>query len=286
MNFKVITTAFLFSLIYVSAYSANTTKNKSLVNQIISPLQFGDAHTTKTLGAGRYNINILHRFGKMENGIDDIFGVYAPTNVSMGFGYGITDKTDIYFNSEKNNKVQELGFKWTFLSQNLSNSTPLSVSYNSNLSLNCMKKEYFGDDYSYTDRFSFLNELIISRQFDYKYNISANFRYIHFNSLQKEYQNDFTEIYLNAAYKYSRNKSIFVSWQKPFALKVLDDNSVADFAPNHAIAAGVSIQTRSHNFQIFITNRDNINVGQGVAYSNNAISFKNLRVGFNITIRK
>ena len=65
-----------------------------------------DQPTTQTVGKGKCHIEILHRFGTVENGLEDIFGIYAPSNISMGLGYGISDRLEVEFQSEKNNKIR------------------------------------------------------------------------------------------------------------------------------------------------------------------------------------
>ncbi|HQB79596.1 MAG TPA: DUF5777 family beta-barrel protein, partial [Tenuifilaceae bacterium] len=50
-----------------------------------------DNQTVTTPFKGMLELQIQHRFGPVENGITDLFGIYAPSNIRMGLNYGITD---------------------------------------------------------------------------------------------------------------------------------------------------------------------------------------------------
>ena len=52
-----------------------------------------DNQTVVTPFKGTYEFEIHHRFGKMSNGITDLYGVYAPSNIRMGFNYGLSKKS-------------------------------------------------------------------------------------------------------------------------------------------------------------------------------------------------
>ena len=51
-----------------------------------------DNQTVNTPFKGLMEFQIQHRFGLITNGIEDVFGVYAPANIRMGLNFGITDR--------------------------------------------------------------------------------------------------------------------------------------------------------------------------------------------------
>ncbi len=70
---------------------------------------------------------IHHRFGTVTNGIDDLFGLWAPANIRLGLNYGITDKLMIAVGTAKNYLAQDLAVKYAFLQQTSSGSVPVSL---------------------------------------------------------------------------------------------------------------------------------------------------------------
>jgi hypothetical protein len=54
-----------------------------------------------------------------------LYGIYAPSNIRLGFNYGITSKLTVGFGTEKNNKMQEFLLKYAILSQNRGGTIPV-----------------------------------------------------------------------------------------------------------------------------------------------------------------
>lgn len=243
-----------------------------------------DQQTTETTGKGKYRIEILHRFGTVENGIEDIFGVYAPSNISMGLGYGISDRLEVEFQTEKNNKVQELGIKYKILQQDVSDANPLSLTYYFSLSADAHDSDYFGESYQFTDRLFYTNQLIASRQMRYKFMTMMTLSYVHFNSVDQSIQHDKMELNTAIGYKLTKKRSVFASYQIPWDVNVFNENTDATTTPKQGLCFGMESSTPTHNFQVFLSSRDNISLGKDLSNNQNEISLKNLRIGFNIRI--
>ena len=263
-------------------------QNVDIENTPVKPVFWGarlvDQQTTQTTAKGQLRIEVLHRFGTVQNGMDDIFGVYAPSNISMGVGYGVTNKLGVEFQSEKNNKVQELGIKYQIAQQNVSNTMPLSLAYYGNISLDANDTEQFGVNYTFTDRLFYTNTLIASRQFRYKLMAMMSLSYVHFNSVEEQSQHDKVELNTAIGYKITKKRSVFMSYQQPFDITWVNNNSAATTKPQPALSFGIETATPSHNFQVFMTTRDNISLGKDLINNQNKIALKNLRLGFNIRI--
>lgn len=268
----------------INIFAQDIAKEGEPVKSIFWGGRLVDQQTTNTVEEDRFVVSVLHRFGTVENGFEDIFGVYAPSNISMGIGYGITDRLDINYQVEKNNKIHELGMKYRILQQSISDSKLISLSYYLNLSVDSHNRELFGDGYKLTDRFIYTNQLIASRQFNYKWIVMFSLNYIHINSVDESVAHDKMELNSSFGYKLSLKNSLFVSYQLPWDVSFIDENSEATKLPKQGINFGFESVTRTHRFQLFMTTRDNINIGKELIYNNNSIELKNFRLGFNINI--
>lgn len=243
-----------------------------------------DQQTAQVLQKKIFKVEILHRFGTIENGFDDLFGVYAPSNISMGLGYGITSRLMVEFQTEKNHKTQELGLKYRVLRQSINNEMPINLSYYFNTSVDARDENSFGENYTFTDRLFFTNQVIASHQFKYKFNALAALSYVHFNAVPEQVEHDKMELNLAAAYKISRKHSVFINYQQPWDVTWFSENINASIKPKSSMAFGYESATFTHNFQVFMSTRDNIIPGKDMVYNQNPIALKNLRLGFNIRV--
>jgi len=265
----------------------NKTSTNAQTSTEVIPVFWGerlvDKQTTQVLPKNAVKIEILHRFGEVKNGVSDLFGIYAPSNISMGIAYGITANLLAEFQTEKNHKIQEFGFKYNILNQTMSGQVPFNLSYYANVGIDARNQENFGPGYTFTDRLLFTNEIIFSRQFKYKYFMLLSLGYVHFNAIEKTVQHDKLEAHISAGYKITPQHSLFLSYMHPWDVHLFHANRQAMIQPKPGVTLGYESSTPSHNFQVFLTNRDNIIMGKDLIF-NNDISLQSLRVGFNIRV--
>ena len=127
-----------------------------------------DNQTVVSPYKGAFEFIIHHRFGIANNGISDLFGVYAPSNIRLGFNYGLTDKIMLGIGTTKDYKLQDLQWKYAILQQNRGGSIPVSVSYFGNMVLDARGSESFGPEAEFKEihRLSYLSQLIIAKRFN------------------------------------------------------------------------------------------------------------------------
>ncbi|NJO69563.1 MAG: hypothetical protein HC830_10020 [Bacteroidetes bacterium] len=155
--------------------------------------QLIDNQTTINPAKGSLELIIHHRFGNAkQNKFDDLFGIYSSSNIRMGFNYGLTDKLMIGIGSEKDRKLQDLHWKYTFLQQTRSGSVPVSISYFGNIALDARSKENFlteNIEYRYIHRFSYFTQLIVARKFSDAFSFQVAPSFIYFNAVEQRYNN-------------------------------------------------------------------------------------------------
>lgn len=225
---------------------------------------------------------IHHRFGTMQNGLTDIFGIYAPSNIRLGLDYGITEKLSVGVGTEKNNKLQEFHAKYAILTQTRKNEIPVSVSYYVNMALDARPAEVFGENYAFTNRLSYFHQLIIARKFSEKLSVLITPEYSHFNAVDSIYQNDVFG--LGAAVKYNAfgNFNIIMEYDQPMPLSMV---RYYQTFPKPNMALGFEIATGTHCFQLFAANYDKITPQKNLAYNFNETSKGEILVGMNVLVR-
>jgi hypothetical protein len=225
---------------------------------------------------GSLNLIINHRFGSMENGIKDLFGIYGGANTRLALEYGITDKLMIGIGTTQNYQLQDVEWKYAILQQTRSNSIPVSLSYYGNMVIDARSDDNFGpeESYKFIHRLSYFTELIVSRKFSNVFSFQLAPEVAFFNGVKQEYNNVNYGVSFGGRAKVWGEKSIIVEYDQP-----LNKQEAFDHKPN--LGVGFELGTATHAFQIFVSNYQDIVYQRNLAYNQNS----KLHVGFNITVR-
>ncbi|PLX07746.1 MAG: hypothetical protein C0596_09990 [Marinilabiliales bacterium] len=157
-------------------------KHKPVINPWFSSSLI-DAQTSFTPKKGDLEFVIHHRFTSVENGISDLFGFYGASNIRLGLNYGITDKLMIGFGTERDKKMQEFLVKYQILQQSRDKIIPISLTFYGNTCINARETDYWGNDYTFTNRLSYFSQIIVSRKWNSKFSTLLGFGYAHINKV-------------------------------------------------------------------------------------------------------
>jgi len=231
---------------------------------------------------GELQMIIHHRFGTVENGLSDLYGIYAPSNIRLGLQYGITDDLMIGFGTEKNNKIQELYGKYAVLKQTMSGKVPVSVSVLGNVSIDARNEDVFGEEYESMDRLSYFAQILIARKFNDNLSLLLAPSYSHFNAVDSTWQHDRIGLMAGGRMKITDTMSALFEYHQPFKINPLRDYH-NDSEPG--IALGIEIGTSTLAFQVFATNYGQIISQKNYVMNKNEFEEEGIMLGFNITVR-
>lgn len=281
---------FLFSiflavlLVLPFSLKAQDEPDKRPVNESFSGSLLGDQQTIMTPYKGGLELIIHHRFGKINNGLEDFWGVYSASNIRLGLNYGITEKLMVGIGSEKNNKLNELMLKYAIFQQTRSGSMPVSLSYFVNMAVDARNEDAFGVNYSFTNRLSYFHQLIVARKFNDRLSVQVAPSYAHFNAVDSIWQNDYIGINAGARFIAFGNFAIIAEYDHAFSI-----NAARDYqeSPKPNLLFGFEVGTPTHSFQMFVSNYDKITPQKNLA--NNLNSFADgkdgILVGMNVIVR-
>lgn len=229
---------------------------------------------------GSFEFQIHHRFGKVNNGITDIFGIYAPSNIRLGLNYGINDRIMVGYGTTKDYKLQDLQWKYALLRQTRSGSMPVTVSYYGNVVLDARGKESFGPEEQFREihRFSYFTQLIVARRFSLKYSAQLAPSFIYYNAVPIGMKNANFGFHASGRAKVLGSASIIAEYDQLLT-------SQENFDPKPNLALGVEIGTATHAFHIFAANYSQIINQRNLLYNTNDFSNGDFLLGFNITVR-
>ncbi|HAN79207.1 MAG TPA: hypothetical protein DCQ31_16280 [Bacteroidales bacterium] len=240
-----------------------------------------DARTTLIPEKGAFNLIIQHRFGEIKT-YEDIFGIYAAANARMALNYSILDNLMVGASTEKNTKFQEFYVQYNIFNQTRSGSFPVTISYYGNMAIDGRAKDVFGEDFKFTNRLSYFNELIVSRKFTDKLSLEVAANFSHFNKVDSLVQNDATGLSLAGRYKIYGETALMVEYHYANFTKSRQNYQPE---PIPGLAIGLELGTSTHGFQVFVSNFDKLSPQLNAARNQRDFFKGKMLVGFNITIR-
>jgi len=178
-----------------------------------------------------FEFDIQHRFGLIENGYSDFWGLFAPANIRLGFSYVPIDRLMVGFGITKQNLTWDFSAKYAILKQMTSGGSPVSLTYYGNAAMDTRKKEEFPNPVAFenTERWSFFHQLLIARKVSDKFSIQVGGSVSHFNAVYplvdeetgavEDLDNDLFSFAASARYKISNATSLLINYDQPLTTR-------------------------------------------------------------------
>ncbi len=239
---------------------------------------------------GTFQFDILHRFGTWKNGYSDFYGLFAPSNIKLGFNYSILDNLSAGFGITKTNMTWDFNVKYAFLQQTRSGSIPLSITYFGNVAVDTRADKTDNENQKIfkngSDRWSYFHQLIIARKVTSKFSVQVAPSLSHYNAVEAflgtdrekvaVMENDHFAIAVGGRYKVGDKLAILANYDQP-----LTKHFAKNPYPN--LSFGLEIATSSHAFQIFAGNYNFIIPQRNNVFNQNDFENGQFLIGFNIT---
>jgi hypothetical protein len=223
-------------------------------------------------------IQMSHRFGTVNGGTNDLIGIWAPSNIRIGFTFSPHDRLAIGYGTTKFDRLQDFNWKVGLLRQTRSNKIPVNVTYFGNFTIDARKADNF---YVEQHRYSNFHQLIISRRFNSNLSLQVAPSVSHYNLVPQRMRNDVVALSVGGRYKISPQTSILVDYTQPFVHHL--DGAELDMDPEAGFGLGVEFRTSSHAFQLFISSYQGLVPQKNVIFNQNSFFDGDFLIGFNIT---
>jgi len=217
---------------------------------------------------GTLEFDISHRFGTFRNGFSDLFGLYANSNIRLGFSYAPMENLCVGFGFTKYRSLVDLNLKYALLKQTRSGKIPLSLTYFGNIAIDPRAEDDREEVFNPSDRYSYFHQLIIARKFTDWLSLQVAPSLSHYNIIEKTMKNDHFAVALSGQVGITGSLDFIFGIDQAITKHQLHN-------PNPNLSAGLQISTSSHAFQIFIGNYNSI-----VPQENNVFNHKNYADGF------
>ncbi len=234
-----------------------------------------DNQSVMVSGAKTFQSDIQHRFGIVKNGYDDLIGLYAPSNIRLGFGYTPIEKLAVGFGLTKNNLLWDFSAKYAIVQQARKGGMPLSITAYANAAIDTRKKENFLNS---SDRLSYFYQVIIARKVNRLLSVQIAPNLSHFNAITEGMQNDHFGISFAGRMRLGETKNSSVIFEIDQPLTAHSTNN-----PNPNLSLGYEVSTSGHAFQIFVGNYNKIINQYNNVNNQNDFRDSEFLIGFNIT---
>ena len=220
---------------------------------------------------------IQHRFGLIENGFSDLFGIYAPgANLRLGLNYSILDKLVVGYGLTKKNMYSDFQAKYSLLEQTQSGRIPVAVTLYGNMAIDGRNEDEFGVNYKFINRFSYFGQVIVGRKFTDWLSLQLQGSFTHYNSVVQDTDNDKIGIGGNGRIKFSDQSSFIFQYDVPISIQNRSESK-------HNFGFGYEVSTYTHIFQIFVTTAKGILPQDIYMYNQNDWTKGEMMFGFTIT---
>ncbi|MDA3942042.1 MAG: DUF5777 family beta-barrel protein [Bacteroidetes bacterium] len=252
-----------------------------------SPFQSGlliDNQTTVVPTAKTLEFVIQHKFGKLDNGFSDLFGIYAPgANIRMGMNYTIMDKLQIGYGITRLNMYNDFNIKYSVVEQTRNNTIPVAVTLYGNMAIDGRKESVFGNNYGFTDRMSYFAQLIVGRKVNYWLSLQLNTSFAHYNKVDSLIDHDVISVGINGRAQFSPQSAILFQYDVPLKIKGISEHRSFTNPSKPNFALGWEIATSTHAFHIYVSTADGIVPQHNAFYNQNDFTKGDLMFGFTIT---
>lgn len=221
---------------------------------------------------GTLEFDILHRFGviKSVDAIQDLWGLFAPSNIRLGISYAPINNLNLGIGLTKDHMLADVSAKYAILKQTQDSwAIPVSVTYYGNMSYDARRDPDNSLYRNETDKLKFFNQLIIARKITDKLSVQVAPSLSHQNFVQgylkqdSVLQGDGTKtvvetktalmdfdhfaIAFSGRYKLNDGMALIVNYDQPITEHLTNN-------PNPNFSFGFEFGTSGHAFQIYAGN--------------------------------
>ncbi len=219
--------------------------NESVVVAFKS-LKIVNLESTKLAAKGDLYLVIAHRFGYIDKGFEDFFGL-DEANTRIQFVYGLTNGITIHASRSGFQKTYEVAAKYRLAVQNKQGFPFDIVGFNS-LAINSELEKTTLPKLEFTDRLAYVNQIIISRKFNENLSLEIAPTHFHQNYVANNSQdNSQFALGLGGRYKFSKRWSFNIDYAAHL-------NRASNSGFKNPLSIGFDLETGGHVFQMHFTN--------------------------------
>jgi len=254
-----------------------------------------DAQTIVIPEKKTLEMGIQHKFGAIENGHSNLWGIYGTSNIRLALNYVPFKNFQIGAGITKRYMTTDLNAKWTVLQQTRKNSIPVSVTLFGNVGIDgrnisafesgMVREAYSGPNLHFKiyDCYSYFSQIIVARKVNEWLSLQAAASFTHYNSVGVLYDHDKVGLHASGRIKVSPQGSIIFNYDHPLKIKDISEQREWTNHPKPSVAFGYEVSTGTHAFQIFMASTTSLLPQDNMMWNQNEMDKSGFALGFVIT---
>jgi len=236
-----------------------------------------NGHSVETRKKGILEFLIHHRFGKVNSGADELFGL-DESNIRLGFEYALSNNFTVAIGRSSFEKTFDGYLKYSLLKQKEGDqSFPISLTLFTSATEKTIKDYEPENKPSFSDRLTYTTQVLLAKKFSPNFSFQITPTYIHFNTNPSTIDpNDIFALGFGSRLKISKRVSINGEY-------FYATDSFKSIDAKNSIAFGIDIETGGHIFQLIFANSRSM-LEKGFIVENTGDFLKgDIHFGFNIS---
>jgi Membrane bound beta barrel domain (DUF5777) len=250
---------------------------KELVKNAFKSTRVINGQSMEFLAPGALDFRILHRFGEINQGIEQFFGL-DQASTRLGLDYGLLPNLMLGIGRSTYEKEVDGFIKYAPVRQTTGDkSFPVTIALVAGMTINTMEWEDPTRENYFSSRCAYYFQSIIGRKFSEKFTLQVTPTMVHTNLVQ--YATDPNDVYalgLGGRWKFSKRMAL--TWDYFYRFNDRDREGFYD-----PFSVGLDIETGGHVFQLHFSNAVGMNERAFINETTGQWGEGEIRFGFNIS---
>ncbi len=247
------------------------------VRSIFNGTRIINGHSVETRGAGTLEVIFMHRFGSLNSGAYNFWGLDEAW-IRLGLEYSFTDDMTIGIGRSSYEKTYDGFLKYRFVEQTKgARNFPFTATGFVSMAINTLKPTNPEQEIQFSSRLSYAYQVILARKFNKNLSLQLTPTLVHRNLVATpEESNDIFALGFGGRYKVSRRLALTLEYFYQF-------NNNTEQVNYDALGVGLEIETGGHVFQIVFSNSRAMIEKSFITETTGNFFDGDIHLGFNIT---
>lgn len=265
------------SLLNMLEDSSDAASQTFPVKATFKAIHIVNAQTIESPAKHDLNFIIMHRFGKLNDGAYNFFGL-DNASIRLGLDYGISDRLGIGIGRSSLDKTFDGYLKYKLIRQTQGKvQVPVSLSVLasiSNYTLKFQDKPFLNAKY----RTAYTTQLLLARKFTSAFSLQLSPTWVHYNLVPTTADNnDIFAAMIGGRLKFNKRMGI------TFEYNYMPSGQVESIDVHNSLSLGWDIETGGHVFQLVFSNSQGMIESQYIGRTPGEWGEGDIYFGFNIS---
>lgn len=249
---------------------------KEFVTSAFKSSRVINGHSMEFIGKGVLDVRILHRFGPVNEGINEFFGL-DQASMRMGFDYGLSKNLTIGIGRSTLHKELDGFLKYRPVHQATGpGGAPISLVLVAGMTIITQENDDPAKDVSFNSRVAYYYQTIVGRKFNKWFTLQLTPTLVHRNEVLENDDNDTYALGIGSRIKLSKRVAFVVDYFYIF-------NGLPKEENYNPLSLGFDIETGGHVFQLHFSNAVGMNERAFITETVDDWGKGEVRFGFNLS---